>query len=49
MNFDYFQIQKLLLQTIRPEKQDEKKKKKKKVVICLVSMFPELWSLIYPK
>ena len=34
MNFDYFQIQKSMLQTIRSEKVDEKNG-----VICLVSMF----------
>ena len=28
MNFDYFQIQKWILQTVRAEKVDEKKKKK---------------------
>ena len=35
MNFDQFQIQKLMLQTVRAEKVDEKNG-----VICLVSMFP---------
>ena len=35
MNFEYFQIQKLILQTIRLEKVDEKNG-----VICLVSKFP---------
>ena len=35
MNFEYFQIQKLMLQTVRAEKVDEKNG-----VICLVSMFP---------
>ena len=35
MNFDYFQIQKRMLQTARAEKVDEKYE-----VICLVSMFP---------
>ena len=40
MNFEYFQIQKPMLQTIRAEKADEKN-----VVICLVSMFfLGLWS-----
>ena len=34
MNFDYFQIQKWMLQTVRAEKVDEKNG-----VICLVSMF----------
>ena len=34
MNFDYFQIQKWMLQTVRVEKVDEKN-----AVICLVSMF----------
>ena len=29
MNFDYFQIQKWILQTVRAEKVDEKKNKKK--------------------
>ena len=36
MSFDYFQIQKCMLQTDRAEKVDEKKSG----VICLVSMFP---------
>ena len=35
MNFEHFQIQKLILQTVRSEKVDEKN-----WVICLVSMFP---------
>ena len=35
MNFDQFQIQKLMLQTVRAEKVDEKN-----LVICLASMFP---------
>ena len=35
MNFDYFQIKKMLEQTVRAEKVDEKIE-----VICLVSMFP---------
>ena len=35
MNFEYFQIQKWMLQTVRAEKLDEKNG-----VICLVSMFP---------
>ena len=35
MNFDYFQIQKRMLQTVRAEKADEEN-----VVICQVSMFP---------
>ena len=40
MNFDYFPIQKRMLQTIRAEKAD-----KKNVVICLVAMFfLGLWS-----
>ena len=40
MNFEYFQIQKLMLQTVGAEKVE------KSVVINLISMFPsELWSL----
>ena len=35
INFECFQIQKSILQTVRPEKVDEKNG-----VICLVSMFP---------
>ena len=35
MGFEYFQIQKSRLQTVRSEKVDEKKG-----VICLVSIFP---------
>ena len=35
MNFDNFQIQKRMLQTVRAEKADEKNE-----VVCLVSMFP---------
>ena len=34
-NFEYFQIQKWILQSVKPEKVD-----KKNGVICLVSMFP---------
>ena len=37
MNFEYFQIQKWMLQTGIAEKVDEKNG-----VICLVSMFPSL-------
>ena len=45
MNFEYFQIQKLMLQTVRAEKVDEKNG-----VICLVSMFPSwVMSLNCPK
>ena len=45
INFDYFQIQKWMLQTVRAEKLDEKNG-----VIYLVCMFPfELWSLNFPK
>ena len=40
MNFEYFQIQKWILQTVRSEKGDEKNG-----VICQVSMLPELWPL----
>ena len=40
MNFDYFQIQKWMLQTVRAEKVDVKN-----VVICLVSMFPS-WAMV---
>ena len=40
MNFEYFQIQKLILQTVRSEKVDEKN-----WVICLVSMFPS-WVMV---
>ena len=35
MNFEYFQIQKLIIQTVRLKKVDEKNG-----VICLVFMFP---------
>ena len=35
MNFDNFQIQKRMLQTVRAEKAHEKNE-----VVCLVSMFP---------
>ena len=35
MNFEYFPVQKGILQTVRLEKVDEKNG-----VICLVSMFP---------
>ena len=40
MNFEYFQIQKWILQTVRSEKVDEKNR-----VICLVSMFP-CWVMV---
>ena len=40
MNFDYFQIQKWMLQTVRVEKVDEKNG-----VICLVSMFSS-WVMV---
>ena len=41
MSFEYFQIQKWMLQTVRAENVDERNG-----VICLVSCFlPELWSL----
>ena len=40
INVEYFQIQKLTLQTVRKEKVDEKK-----WVICLVSMFPS-WVIV---
>ena len=40
MSFDYFQIQKWMLQTVRAEKVDEKNG-----VICLVSMFPS-WVMV---
>ena len=39
-NFEYFQIQKWILQTVRSEKIDEKNG-----VICLVSMFPS-WVMV---
>ena len=42
INFDYFQVQKWTLQTIRAEKVDEKKSR----VICLVSIFP-FWVMIF--
>ena len=35
VNFDYFQIQKQMLQTVRVERVEEKNG-----AICLVSMFP---------
>ena len=35
MNFEYFQIQKRMLQTIRVEKVDEKN-----VIVCLFFVFP---------
>ena len=40
MNFDYFQIKKWMLQTVRAEKIDEKNG-----VICPVSMFP-FWVMV---
>ena len=40
MNFDYFQIQKWMLQTVRAEKVDEKNG-----IICLASMFP-VWVMV---
>ena len=40
MNFDYFQIKKWMLQTVRVEKVDQKN-----WVICLVSMFPS-WVMV---
>ena len=40
MNFDHFQIQKWMLQTVRPEKVDENNG-----VICLVSMFTS-WIMV---
>ena len=40
MNFEYFQIQKWILQTVRSEKVDEKNG-----VICLVSIFPS-WVMV---
>ena len=40
MNFDYFQIQKWILQTVRAEKVDEKNG-----VICLFSTFPS-WVVV---
>ena len=40
MNFEYFQIQKWMLQTIRAEKVDEKNG-----IICLVSMFTS-WVMV---
>ena len=40
MNFDYFQIQKWMLKTVRAEEIDEKNG-----VICLVSMFP-FWFIL---
>ena len=40
MNFEYFQTQKWILQTVRSEKVDEKNR-----VICLVSMFPS-WVMV---
>ena len=45
MNFDFFQIQTRMLQTVRAEKVDEKHG-----VICLVPCFlSKLWSLHCPK
>ena len=41
MNFEYFQIQKWMLQTVRAEKVDEKNG-----VICLVSKFPS-WVMVF--
>ena len=41
MNFEYFQIQKWILQTVRVEKVDEQNG-----LICLVSMFPS-WDTVY--
>ena len=41
MNFDYFQIQKWMLQTVRAEKVNEKNG-----VICLVSMFHS-WVMVF--
>ena len=43
MNFEYFQIQKWTLQTVRSEIVDEKSG-----VICLVSMFPS-WGMVQIK
>ena len=40
MNFEYFEIQKWILQTAKSEKVDEKNG-----VICLVSMFPP-WVMV---
>ena len=40
MNFDYFQIQKWMLQTVRAGKVDEKNE-----VICLISVFPS-WVMV---
>ena len=40
VNFDYFQIQKWMLQTVRAEKVEEKNG-----VICLVFMFPS-WAMV---
>ena len=40
MNFDYFQMQKWMLQIVQAEKVDEKKG-----VFCLVSMFPS-WVMV---
>ena len=40
MNFEYFQIQKWMLQTMRTEKADEKN-----AVVCLVSVFPS-WVMV---
>ena len=41
MNFEYSQIQKWILQTVRSEKVDEQNG-----VICLVSMFPS-WVMVF--
>ena len=41
MNFEFFQIQKWILQTVRSEKVDEKSR-----VICLVSMFSS-WVMVF--
>ena len=44
ISFEYFRIQKRMLQTVRSEKVDEKNG-----VINLVFIFPRLWSLNYLK
>ena len=41
INFEYFQTQKWMLQTVRTEAVDEKNR-----VICLVSMFPS-WIMVF--
>ena len=41
MNFEYFQIQKWMLQTFKTEKEDEKNQ-----VTCLDSMFP-FWVMVF--